>query len=71
MAVDWVAQNVYWVDPSFNWIRVAAINKQFVLKTTIIYTNIDTPSGLAVIPALRFAFQIKCLESSYMQHFAA
>ncbi len=54
MAVDWVAQNVYWVDPDFNWIRMMAISsKQAAYRTTVIYTNIDTPSGLAVHPALR------------------
>jgi hypothetical protein len=55
MAVDWAAQNLYWADPNFRWIKMMSISKTEVYDTAIIYTDVDTPSGIAVLPALRLA----------------
>jgi hypothetical protein len=55
MAVDWAAQNLYWADPNFRWIKMTSISQTLTHDTAIIYTDIDTPSGIAVLPALRSA----------------
>ncbi|XP_077987654.1 low-density lipoprotein receptor-related protein 6-like [Glandiceps talaboti] len=48
LAVDWVANNVYWSDSSYNWIMMSDYNGQF--HHVVVNTGLDEPSGIAVDP---------------------
>ncbi|XP_070532341.1 low-density lipoprotein receptor-related protein 6-like isoform X2 [Ptychodera flava] len=48
IAVDWVANNVYWTDAAYNWIKIANYDGSFV--RTLATTGLDTPGGITCDP---------------------
>uniref|UniRef100_A0A8D8SCE1 Low-density lipoprotein receptor-related protein 1 n=2 Tax=Cacopsylla melanoneura TaxID=428564 RepID=A0A8D8SCE1_9HEMI len=54
IAVDWIAQNIYWSDPKQNLIEVSRLNGSY--RYVVISRGIDKPSSLAVDPELGYLF---------------
>ncbi|XP_077987405.1 low-density lipoprotein receptor-related protein 6-like [Glandiceps talaboti] len=48
LAVDWVANNVYWSDRYYNWIMMSDYNGNF--HHVVVNTELGEPSGIAVDP---------------------
>lgn len=53
-AVDWIANNVYWVDPDYDVIEVAHLNGS--CRFVILSGNMDKPNSLAVHPLQGYIF---------------
>ena len=49
LAVDWIANNIYWTDGLYNWIMVASL-QQPSRNRILISTGLDKPAGLVVYP---------------------
>ncbi|XP_017298797.1 low-density lipoprotein receptor-related protein 1-like [Diaphorina citri] len=54
IAVDWIAQNIYWSDPKENVIEVARLTGQY--RYVLISGGVDQPSALAVDPESGYLF---------------
>ena len=54
LAVDWMAGNVYWVDPSYDVIEVARLNGSS--RMVIISGDMDKPNSIVVHPIQGFLF---------------
>ena len=50
IAVDWLANNVYWADAAYNWIIVA--DYDITRFKIVIDDGLDKPRGIAVYPQL-------------------
>lgn len=54
LAVDWVSNNLYSVDPKYNWIMMIALKENMTENTAVyklvVKTDLDNPHGLAVHP---------------------
>ena len=48
LAVDWVANNIYWTDVAYNWIKIANYDGSVV--RTLVTTGMDIPAGIACDP---------------------
>ena len=48
MAVDWIGQNLYWVESKFDQIEVANLQGKF--RKTLIFKDIQSPRGIALDP---------------------
>ncbi|XP_070573980.1 low-density lipoprotein receptor-related protein 6-like [Ptychodera flava] len=48
MAVDWVANNLYWTDTDYNWIMMCDYNGTY--HHTVVKTGLDEPADVAVDP---------------------
>lgn len=48
MAVDWVAQNLYWTDMGSNRIEVSRLNG--TSRRVLLWQNMDDPRSLALDP---------------------
>ncbi|WAQ97934.1 LRP6-like protein [Mya arenaria] len=55
IAVDWVSQNIYWVDPGFRWIGIQSVSNQ-TKHTIILHDGFTYPVSLAVDPIHRVLF---------------
>ncbi|KAK7113180.1 hypothetical protein V1264_012518 [Littorina saxatilis] len=54
VVVDWVHDHIYWADPELKRIAMAGLDGAFV--TTLLYTDMGTPRGIALHPSKRFLF---------------
>ncbi|XP_033637821.1 sushi, von Willebrand factor type A, EGF and pentraxin domain-containing protein 1-like [Asterias rubens] len=54
IAVDWLANNVYWADAAYNWIIVA--DYDITRFKIVIDDGLDKPRGIAVYPQLGYLF---------------
>ncbi|XP_071949849.1 low-density lipoprotein receptor-related protein 1B-like [Antedon mediterranea] len=54
VTIDWLAQNVYWVDEGYNWIKM--MNYSGGVYTVIADTGIERPSGIACHPSKAYLF---------------
>lgn len=48
LAVDWIAQNLYWVESNLDQIEVARLNGSF--RRTLVAGDMDSPRAIAVDP---------------------
>lgn len=48
LAVDWVGENLYWVESSLEHIEVAKLNGSF--RRTLISTDMDSPRAISLDP---------------------
>ncbi|XP_048744811.2 low-density lipoprotein receptor-related protein 4-like isoform X2 [Ostrea edulis] len=60
LAVDWVSNNLYSVDPKYNWIMMIALKENMTENTAVyklvVKTDLDNPHGLAVHPQKGYLF---------------
>ncbi|XP_033095344.1 low-density lipoprotein receptor-related protein 1-like [Anneissia japonica] len=54
MAIDWLAQNVYWVDEGYNWIKMT--NYLGEGESLIVDLGLERPSGIACHPIEGYLF---------------
>ncbi|GAB6033184.1 Low-density lipoprotein receptor- protein 4 [Chamberlinius hualienensis] len=54
LAIDWVADNIYWADTGRNVIEVARTNGSF--RMVIIDRNLDEPRAIAVFPSKGYLY---------------
>ncbi|XP_071951522.1 low-density lipoprotein receptor-related protein-like [Antedon mediterranea] len=54
LAIDWLANNVYWVDEGYNWIKMTNYNGEG--EVTIADMGFEKPSGIACHPHKDFLF---------------
>ncbi|XP_033119841.1 low-density lipoprotein receptor-related protein 6-like isoform X2 [Anneissia japonica] len=54
IAVDWLSQNVYWVDEGYNWIKMTNYYRGH--EATIVDTGLERPSGIACHPIKGYLF---------------
>ena len=50
LAVDWVAENIYWVESNLDIIEVARINGSY--RATLIAGHMSSPRAVALDPRL-------------------
>ncbi|XP_033122110.1 low-density lipoprotein receptor-related protein 5-like [Anneissia japonica] len=55
ITIDWLSQNVYWVDEGYNWIKVTTYFKGGP-DITIVGTGLERPSGIACHPIKGYLF---------------
>ncbi|XP_033126704.1 low-density lipoprotein receptor-related protein 5-like [Anneissia japonica] len=55
MTIDWLAQNVYWVDEGYNWIKMTNYFSGGY-EATIVDTGLERPSGIACHPIKGYLF---------------
>ncbi|XP_033119828.1 low-density lipoprotein receptor-related protein 4-like isoform X4 [Anneissia japonica] len=55
MTIDWLAQNVYWVDEGYNWIKMTNYLRGG-REATIVDTGLERPSGIACHPIKGYLF---------------
>ena len=48
LAVDWMGQNLYWVESNFDQIEVARLNGSF--RHTLIAEDLESPRAIALDP---------------------
>ncbi|XP_077986695.1 low-density lipoprotein receptor-related protein 6-like isoform X2 [Glandiceps talaboti] len=48
VAVDWLANNIYWTDAAYNWIKMSNYAGSHV--RTLVTTGLDSPAGIACDP---------------------
>lgn len=56
LAVDWVGENLYWVESNLDQIEVAKLNGSF--RRTLIAGNMESPRAIALDPRLGLVFCI-------------
>jgi len=56
LAVDWVGENLYWVESNLDQIEVAKLNGSF--RRTLIAGNMESPRAIALDPRLGLVFRI-------------
>ena len=54
IAVDWIAKNIYWIDPSYDVIEVARLNGTH--RMVVVSGEMDKPNSIAVHPLEGFLF---------------
>ncbi|CAH2097282.1 unnamed protein product [Euphydryas editha] len=54
LAVDWVAENLYWVESSLHQIEVARLDGKY--RRTLIAGDMDSPRAIAVDPSVGYLF---------------
>ncbi len=50
IAIDWVAETVFWTDALYNWIIVAPATRESELFHILVNSGLDEPNGIAVHP---------------------
>jgi hypothetical protein len=53
LAVDWMSNNLYSVDPKYNWIMMMALKENMTenaVYKVVVKTDLDNPHGIAVHP---------------------
>jgi integrin beta 2 len=50
LAVDWIGQNLYWVESNLDQIEVARLNGSF--RRTLIAGDMESPRAIALDPRL-------------------
>jgi len=55
LAVDWVGQNLYWVESNLDQIEVAKLNGSF--RRTLIAGDMESPRAIAVDPRVGYVIQ--------------
>ena len=56
LAVDWVGENLYWVESNLDQIEVAKLNGSF--RRTLVAGNMESPRAIALDPRLGFVFNL-------------
>ena len=54
VAVDWIAENIYWIDSVLRQIEVAKRNGSF--RKTLISDNMSNPRSIALDPRVGYLF---------------
>lgn len=54
LAVDWIGENLYWVENNLDQIEVAKLNGSF--RKTLVAGDIESPRAIAVDPRDGFVF---------------
>lgn len=52
LAVDWMGQNLYWVESNLDQIEVARLNGSF--RRTLVAGDLDSPRAIALDPRYGF-----------------
>ncbi len=58
IAVDWVAGNVYWTDPHYDWIVMAKDETRTNVVRTLIYVGLEHPHAIAVWPQKGYSLSV-------------
>jgi integrin beta 2 len=53
LAVDWIGQNLYWVESNLDQIEVAKLNGSF--RRTVIASDMESPRAIALDPRFGYA----------------
>ena len=67
LAVDWIGQNLYWVESNLDQIEVARLNGSF--RRTLIAGDMESPRAVALDPRYGYAFII--LQIFHVSHFSS
>lgn len=66
LAVDWMGQNLYWVESNLDQIEVARLNGSF--RRTLVAGDLDSPRAIALDPRYGCVFMIFFFLLFFLSH---